>query len=219
MGSLLAQVLPLAAGAAISPALLTLQLLTLAKGGAAVKRAWAIAAGAGVVLLVEAVMALSLAESTGGSGTTPDWKSAVKLAAAVALLLVGIRNLTKEPAPPKKEEDPPERGTGTARSFGLGVILMATNVTTFALYFPMVHEISTDDASLGAKIVVFAIAFVIVMIPAAGPPFLVTVLGERGKAGLNRMNVFVSGHRQAINASVCFLFALVLGVPALRDLL
>ena len=218
MGSLLAQVLPLAAGAAISPALLTLQLLTLAKGGAAVKRAWAIAAGAGVVLLVEAVMALSLAESTGGSGTAPDWKSAVKLAAAVALVLVGIRNLTKAPAPPKKE-DAPERGTGAARSFGLGVVLMATNVTTLALYFPMVHEISTDDASLGAKAVVFAIAFAIVMIPAAGPPLLVTVLGERSKAGLDRMNVFVTAHHQAINAAVCFLFALVLGVPALRDLL
>lgn len=79
MGSLLSQVLPLAAGAAISPAILTLQLLTLAKGGAALKRAWFIAAGAALVLGIEAVLALSLAQSTGGSGTTPDWKSAVKL--------------------------------------------------------------------------------------------------------------------------------------------
>ena len=46
---------------------------------------------------------------------------------------------------------------------------MVTNVTTLALYFPLVHEISTDDASLTAKVVVFAVATLIVMIPAAGP--------------------------------------------------
>ena len=150
MGSLLSQALPLAAGAAISPAVLTLQLLTLAKGGAAVKRAWFIAAGAAVVLAIEAVLAVSLAVSTGGSDTHADWKSAIKLAAAVALVLVGIRSLRKKPVPPKDEE-PPERGTGAARSFGLGVVLMATNVTTLVLYFPMVHQISTDDAALDVK--------------------------------------------------------------------
>jgi len=218
VGSLLSQVLPLAAGAAISPAVLTLQLLTLAKGGAALKRAWAIAAGAALVLAVEAVLAASLAVSTGGSGTTPDWKSAIKLAAAVALLLIGIRNLRKKPAPPK-DEKPPERGTGAGRSFGLGVVLMATNVTTLALYFPMVHEISTDDASLEVKLAVFAIAFAIVMIPAAGPPLVVAALGERGQSGLARLNEFVTAHHRTINATVCFLFAAVLGVPAVMDLL
>ena len=156
--------------------------------------------------------------STGGSGTTPEWKSAIELAAAVALLLMGIRNLRKKPVPPK-DEKPPERGTGAARSFGLGVVLMATNVTTLALYFPMVHGISTDDASLGVKLAVFAIAFAVVMIPAAGPPLAVWALGERGKSGLARLNEFVTAHHQTINATVCFLFALVLGVPAVKDLL
>ncbi len=217
MDSLLSQVLPLAAGAAVSPALLTLQLLTLAKGGSSLKRAWAIAAGAALVLAVEAVLAASLAVSTGGSGTTPDWKSAVKLAAAIALLVIAVRNLRKPPAPPK--EDAPERGTGGGRAFGLGVVLMATNVTTLALYFPMVHEISTDDASLTTRLAVFAIAFAIVLIPAAGPPLAVAALGERGQSGLARLNGFVTAHHQTINATVCFLFAAVLGVPALEDLL
>ena len=216
MGSLLSQVLPLAAGAAISPAILTLQLLVLAKGSGAVRRAWFIALGAAVVLAIEAALALSLAEGTGGSGTPPDWRSAVKLAAAVALLVMGIRNLIRKPAPKKEGSD---GGIGPGRAIGLGVVLMVTNVTTLALYFPAVHEISTDDASLGAKAVVFAIATLIVMIPAAGPPLVVTVLGDRADAGLKRMNAFVTAHHQTISACVCFLFALVLGVPALRNLL
>ncbi|HYI37633.1 MAG TPA: GAP family protein [Thermoleophilaceae bacterium] len=216
MGSLLSQVLPLAAGAAVSPAILTLQLLVLAKGSGAVRRAWFIAAGAALVLALEATAALSLAEGTGGPGTPPDWRSAVKLAAAVALLAMGIRNLVRRPAPKKDE---PEGGIGPGRAFGLGVVLMVTNVTTLALYFPLVHEISTDDASLGAKAVVFAVASLIVMLPAAGPPLVVTVLGARADAGLKRMNTFVTAHHQVISAAVCFLFALVLGVPALRNLL
>ena len=43
--------------------------------------------------------------------------------------------------------------------------------------------------------------------------------GDRGKQGLARLNTFVTTHRQVINAAVCFLFALVLGVPALQELL
>jgi len=215
VGSLLSQVLPLAAGAAVSPAILALQLLVLARGAGAVRRSWFIAAGAASVLVVEAALALSLAEGRGGSGTPPDWRSAVKLAAAVALLLMGIRNLVRKPAPKKESQG----GIGPGRALGLGVVLMVTNVTTLALYFPLVHEISTDDASLTAKAVVFAVASLIVMIPAAGPPLVVTVLGDRADAGLKRMNTFVTAHHQTISAAVCFLFALVLGVPALRNLL
>lgn len=218
MGALLSQVLPLAAGAAISPAVLTVQLLTLAKGGAALRRSWLIALGAGIVLAIDGVLALSLAASTGGSGTTPEWKSAVKLVAAVALLVVGVRTLRRPPKPPK-EEDAPARGTGAGKALGLGMLLMATNVTTLALFFPAVHQVSTaGDVELDGQIVAFAAVFAITMLPAVAPPLLVSVLGERGQRGLVKLNDFVTAHHQQINAAVCFLFALVLGVPAVREL-
>ncbi len=146
----------------------------------------------------------------------PFTVSQTGLTAAVALLLMGIRNLVRKPAPKKDETD---GGIGPGRAFGLGVVLMVTNVTTLALYFPLVHEISTDGASPAVKAVVFAIASLIVMIPAAGPPLVVSVLGDRADPGLKRMNTFVTAHHQTISAAVCFLFALVLGIPALRNLL
>ena len=53
MGELLGIVIPLAAGAAISPAVLTLQLITLSRKTAPLARGWAIAAGYVAVLGAE----------------------------------------------------------------------------------------------------------------------------------------------------------------------
>src|ERR1700733_7744995 len=55
MGALLASVLPLALGAAISPTLLALQLLVLAGPTRRLARAWSLTAGSAVVLALYAV--------------------------------------------------------------------------------------------------------------------------------------------------------------------
>jgi hypothetical protein len=86
VGGLLGIVVPLAAGAAISPTVLTLQLLTLSRKVAPLARGWAIAAGYVAVLAVETAVALLLAVGTGGSDTPDETTAAIKLAAAILLL-------------------------------------------------------------------------------------------------------------------------------------
>lgn len=218
MGHLLAIVLPLALGAAVSPTLLALQLLTLSRPQRPLARAWAVAAGAALVLAGYGVLAFALARSTGGSGSPDEAGAIVKLVAAVLLLALGARQLRApaRDAPPKRERTPAHP---LRQSFALGAAVMLTNFSTIVLFFPATHEIGVDDAALGAKVVAFALLYVVTLAPALGPPLVVTLMGARATPLLERLNRFFTARRRAIGAGICFLFAALLGAAGLHALL
>ncbi len=217
MGELLGIVIPLAAGAAISPAVITLQLITLSRSTAPLARGWAIAAGYAGVLAVETVIAFGLAAGTGGSGTPSRTEAAVKLAAAVALTLLGLRALRAAPKEDKPEPDSDRPKLG--RYLVIGAALMATNITTTVLFIPAMHDIGTSDVAFAGKAVAAVLVFAITLVPAAGPPLAVTLLGDRAHAVLEALNGFTTRHRRAINAVICFGFAVFLAAVSLPVLL
>jgi hypothetical protein len=218
MGQILGIVIPLAAGAAVSPAVLTLQLVTLSGASAPRGRSWAIAGGYALVLAGFGVLALLLAAGTGGSDTPSETEAAVKLAAAVVLAGLGVRILTRAPKPR------PDVGTdGGAPRLGryaaIGGVLMATNITTVVLFIPAIHDAGVADVDTADKALAMLIVFVITLIPAVGPPLAVTLLGERADAPLNRLNGFTTRHKRAINAGICFVFAAFLAAVSLPALI
>lgn len=216
MGRLLGFVLPLALGAAISPTLLAVQLVTLSRKTAPLARAWALAAGCAVVLAGLSVIALAIARSTGGSSSPSEAGAIVKLAAAALLVMLGVRNLRRPPRQPK-----PER-TGLhprAQAFVLGAVLMLANFSSIALFFPAMHEIGISHVSLAGQIVTFLLLYTITMLPAVGPPLVVTLLGSRATPLLENLNRFFAEHRRGIGAGICFGFAVLLAVAGLHALL
>ncbi len=126
MGELLGIVVPLAAGAAISPTTLALQLFVLSRKTAPLARAWAIAAGYASVLLVEMAIAFAFAASAPG-GETARPEAWLKLGCAIGLAFLGVVAMRR---PPKPRKARPESNRPTlGRYFAIGVVLMATNVT------------------------------------------------------------------------------------------
>lgn len=217
MGNLLAIVVPLACGAAISPTVLALQLLTLSRRTAPLARSWAVAGGCALVLAGLSVLALLVAKSTGGSDSASEAGGIVKLVAAVLLLAVGVRQLRRAPAPVAAPE---HAGRHPLRqSFALGAAMMVTNFSTVVLYFPAVHAIGIADAALGDKAVAFALLFAITLAAAVGPPLVVTLMGARATPALERLNGFFTAHRRGIGATICFAFALLLAATGLHALL
>jgi hypothetical protein len=81
VGHLLGIVLPLALGAAITPTIVGVQVLTLSAPRSPLKRAWLLAAGCAAVLLVESAIALALAGGTGWSDGSSTPGAIVKLVA------------------------------------------------------------------------------------------------------------------------------------------
>jgi fumarate reductase subunit D len=219
VGHLLGIVLPLALGAALTPTIVGVQVVTLSAPRLPLKRAWMLAAGCGLVLSIESGLALALAGGTGWAEGSSTPGAIVKLVAAVLLVLLGLRQLAKrrrgEDAAPAPRSDEPRLG----RAFALGAGLMATNLSSLVLYFPAVHEIGSSDAGTGAQLVAFVLLFSITMLPAVGPPLVVGVIGERARPPLERLDRAFTEHRDQIGAVVCFGFAALLTAFALSALL
>jgi len=205
-------VVPLAAGAAISPTTLALQLFVLSRKTAPLARAWAIAAGYTVVLLAMMAIAFAFAAST-GSGSQSKPEAWLKLACAVGLAALGVLALRR---PPKHRREDPEGGDPKlGRFFAIGVALMATNLTTAALYLPAMHDVGDAGASVAAVALAALVVIAITLIPAVAPPLAVTLLGDRARSALDALSAFCARHSRAINASVCFGFAIFLAAVSL----
>lgn len=216
MARLLGIVLPLAFGAAVSPTVLALQLVTLSRKTAPIPRAWALAAGCASVLAGFSVLALLIAKSTGGSGSPSQAGAVVKLVAAVLLVAIGVRQLRKPPQPPRPEH----AGSHPLRqAFVLGAGLMLTNFSSIVLFFPAMHEIGISDVALDGKVLAFVLLYAVTLLPAVGPPLAVTLLGSRATPLLERLNRFFTDHRRGIGTGLCFAFAVLLATAGLHALL
>lgn len=212
MGEHYGIVVPLALGAAISPTTLALQLFVLSRKTAPLARAWAIAAGYAVVLLAMMAIAFMFAAST-GSGSQSKPEAWLKLACAVGLAALGVLALRR---PPKQRKQAPEGGEPRlGRFFAIGIALMATNLTTAALYLPAMHDVGDAGASAPGVVLAAFVVIAITLFPAVAPPLAVTLLGERARIALDTLSAFCARHSQAINASVCFGFAIFLAAVSL----
>lgn len=214
LGELLTKVLPLALGAAISPVVLTLQVLTLAKNRFPLRRTWAIAAGCTVVAVGWATIGLVAINQTpeANSGHSGATSGVVAIAFSLLLIGLGVHALIHRGA-----QQTPTAGGDDARGrtlafFAIGLGAMVTNLTSFVLFFPAVHAIAVSNASGTANAVALVILLALTLVTAYAPPLAATILGARAQAGLDRLCGFVTRHRATINATICFAFAVYLAV-------
>ena len=216
----LAQVLPLALGAAVSPVILLVQMATLTSGTARLARAWAVAGGTAVALTGWGLAGWVLVNRLPTPRTGPDaTAAAVDLALAFVLVALGLRSLSQRHDPPHAPA--PQDSTGgahVAASFALGLVAMATNVTTVVLFLPAVRDVARAQLPVGGSAVVLAVLLLIVTVPAWLPVLAVTLGGAAGRRLLDRVGAFATIHHATIAAVVSFGFALYLGWNGLRRL-
>jgi hypothetical protein len=81
------------------------------------------------------------------------------------------------------------------------------------------HAIGIDDAALADKLLAFVLLFAITLLPAVGPPLVVTLMGARATPALQRLNGFFTAHRRGIGATICFAFAVLLAAAGLHALI
>ena len=221
MGTLLASVLPLALGAAISPTVLTAQLLLLSRKTSPIKRSAVALIGSGLVLLAYTAIALLAGIGTNSSDHPSAVDGIVKLVFALLLLGLGVRAALRDPKPSKQDEqeEKSDAGAHLVKSFELGAVMMLVNFTTLALYFPALHEITASSVASSDKFVAIVIVFLITMIPAYLPLLLTLLFGQPARRALEKFNAFLTRHHQGITVGICFLFAAYLGVSGLKILL
>jgi uncharacterized membrane protein len=211
MGALLATVLPLALGAAISPTLLALQLLVLAGPTRRLPRGWALAAGAALVLGGFSLLGFTVLSQLHGAGHHRSARDAIIAFVAAGLLgLLALRSLHHRPSSGEEHKERTAGRLANASTFwflGVGAVGMVVNFSTLVLFLAALHEIARSAASTGARTVTFAILFVVTLAPVVVPVGLVTVLGDRADLPLSTANSFVSRHARTIGIGVEVVFA------------
>jgi len=112
---LLLSILPLALGAAVTPTILVVQLANVAGPGGTRREGVLFTIGCLAMLLVVSVLALALANRTGGADSSGVAVATVKLVIAALLLAYGIHRLLR-PRPKDREEAGASSGVRDARS-------------------------------------------------------------------------------------------------------
>jgi hypothetical protein len=223
MVALLASVLPLALGAAVSPTLLALQLLVLTGKTAPLARAWALAGGASVVLAAFSVLGLTvlnhLHPATHGHHTL---RGAVIMFLAGGLMAVlAVRSLLTRPTPAEQQHSRTAGRLESAPTFwfvGVGALGMVVNFSTLVLFLPALHEITRSPVGLEGRSVAFVVLFVITLLPVLAPVVLVSVLGHRVEPALDTVHAFVTRHSRQIGVIIEIVFAVYLVIRGVGEL-
>lgn len=214
MDDLLRTVLPLALGAALSPTVLTVSVLTLSSRERPVARGVAYLLGFVVVLAVYTALGLTVFDQVHHqpSGSEHAVSDAIDVVIGFVLLALAIRAVVRHrggddgdtPKPPK-EHHPSVRA-----SFIAGLVMMLTNITTIVLYIPAMKDINHADVSTTDKAIVVVVALLITSLPASAPLVMRIVAPGPSVRMLTSLNQTISRHQHAIIVGVEVVFGVYL---------
>ncbi|MFN8125347.1 MAG: GAP family protein [Candidatus Nanopelagicales bacterium] len=224
---LLLQVIPLGLGVAVIPTVVAAQLVLLVGGSAGLPRAWALAAGRMVGLLLMSVLGLSWLTSlpTVGSGLPTLWEGVAFTLAGVALLIVAVVTFLWHPSGAKASGAKTSRWRDVMNHGGVGIVFALSlgwlifTVQVYALYLPALHLITNSSAWYVSRVVCFVVLFALASSTVLLPVLAVTVRGERILPLLNRIHDWVDGHSRQISTVVAALFGVVLLIAGVRELM
>jgi hypothetical protein len=223
MTDLLTRVIPLALGAAVSPAVLAAIVLILG-GRRAIARGTAFAAGFATVLALLTVSGLLISHQTDPSAARVQITHDVYGLLGVVLLALAVISLLRsrtrsETGTPVRTSDPgintgTDTGTGTDHGlfavYALGFGLMISNLSTILLYLPAMHAVSSSTAAFDAKVAAVVLAALITSLPVTAPLVLRIALPKRSAPIFGAVNRFVTVHQGAITICVETLFGVYL---------
>lgn len=222
---MIGQVLPLALGAAISPTVLAAGILVLSGKAHPLARFVAYTLGtATVVVAIGVVGLLTLDATVSSSQHGPSRASAIiDLSIGVLLLALAVRILVRGPiAKRSKKPDDSEQGAGQAphldRYYVLGLAMMATNVTTLALYVPLLKEIVRSGGSVFSQIATLAVSDVIILASVLLPLAAYVLAPKRSAAMLASLNRFVQRNGKYVTATLAAGFGIYLAAKGIDHL-
>jgi threonine/homoserine/homoserine lactone efflux protein len=211
MSQLLSVVVPLSLGAAVSPTVLCVVVLTLSGKVAPRARAWAETLGFTLALVVVTALLLLLARFIVGVKPDPRVLGSFDLAAAVVLLYLGVRDAFKLASHGEQEKRQAHARTAATGPelpafIGIGAALLVTDVTSLVLYIPALKEILKASIPAAEKVAVALIPFFAVVAPAVIPSALASVAPGVADRVLTPLNSWVTKHQRVIGMVVCFVF-------------
>lgn len=222
MTDLLVKVLPLALGAAISPAVLIVAVLLLASPRSPRIRTALFCLGGAVTLIAIGIVGLAVLGATepdpGHTDTVGAWVDTV---AGVTLVVLGARLLlVRHRTAGERHGHDAERTQAGGRpvwtAFPIGVVMMLTNSSSLALYVPILKDLSRADVSGPGRIGALAIVDLVILLPALVPLVLTIVApGPAGRA-LTKVRDVATRYARALSGAVFLVLGIYLAWRGIR---
>lgn len=213
MQSLFEQITPIAFGAAISPVVLTVTILILSGRHYQLSRALAFVTGAAFFIVVVGLLLLPLAGLTLPSAPKPV-SAVIDIVIGILLILLAIRSIK-----PKKQKGPPieENAQPQLKGYAIkGVVLMAVNFTTLALYFEAIKMIGEAKIDLLNQILVLLLVDLIILLPGIFPLIIYLLSPQKAQRILSSINKAITKHSQSVRFIVFLLLGIYLLVKGFR---
>lgn len=216
---LLTEVLPFALGAAISPLLLMVATLALASPPQAKAKAWAVVAGAGLVLVAYSALFLIAGRRLPKHRPPNVADGIIFLTCALLLVLLALRQLRRRHAATPGPSGLAKLGQARPSAFAkAGLLAMAANFSSLALYLPGLRMVQRAHTAGTTQFAALAVLFLLTMAPCLLPVLTASLLGHRADRPLASVNRFVGDHAGDITIAIALVFAALLtwkGVVAL----
>lgn len=219
MSSPIVTVLPYAAGAMISPFVLTVQALILASGIQPKLRGWLYVLGCTAFTLTFIVAVYVGLSRLAVSPEKPSpVQQGIEISLALLLLVVAVRILTHKKHPGEDHETRVQHMVQTARPwsfFLVGLAVMATDLSSLIIIIPGVRAVQETQGAFSLQVVAMLIMLIFTLMPGLLPVALATAFGSHADHFLVSLNHFVTKNSRLITVGICVLLAVFLLVGAL----
>jgi hypothetical protein len=144
--------------------------------------------------------------------------AAVDVFFGIVLLVLGARRISKKPTVHEKQGQKANRltGKGLPVYFGVGLVMMLSNFTTLAIYFPLLKDLARSGLAVSERLEVLVVCQVIILTVVI-VPLAIRVFAPHASAKiLADLNSFVTHNSRRIMTVVIFVFAAYLLVKGAR---
>ena len=178
--------------------------------------------GSALVLAAFSVLGLTVLNRLHSDHHDGSVRDAVIMFGAAGLLAaLAVRSFIHRPTSGEQQTSRTAGRLSTAPTWwfvGAGAIGMVANFSTLVLFLAALHEIGRSSASLVDRGAVFALLFVITLLPVLIPVVLVVTLGQRAQHALEAVRHFVTRHARQIGITMEVVFAVYLVVMGFGEL-
>lgn len=217
--ALLVEVVPLAIGAAFTPSLFALQILTTSSPKWRSRSLAFLLGSASAFFLACSLLFLGFSQLPHRQDTGPDVISGIFWIAAAAVL-AGVAIWLFIPHPSLAANVEKSLVSRIERAhlytfFGVAFLLSIKDVTSFALIVPALHETAAANVGFIFKAVTVLVVFALALFPVILPPLWRTIRGSGANKQLAVIYRFTMDHQFAIVGVIAVLFCIYCTLMAL----
>lgn len=203
------QVIPVAFGAAVSPFILTVVILTLSGQNFPKIRTIAVILGCTAVVVIIGVIGLTL---TGLAlpKAPPKLSGSIDIFLGILLLYLGIKKYFSRESSKKSPAVQKENSAHLIKSFYIGVLIMITNLTTLVLYIEAIKIIAEAKVGIVSDALNLSVVIFIILLPGTIPLLIDLIFPSYAKKALGSVNKFVVNNEKYIMIIFMSFFGLYL---------